>query len=337
MKLNNETKVGILAAVAISLLILGFNLLKGEKLFVSGFELKSYYDDVAGLTTGNPVLYNGLSVGQVKSIKIDKATGRIEVTYSMEKGMQLPFDTKAVIAAADLLGSKAIRIERGKEKKMVENGGVLEGRVDPSLEEQIKTEILPIKDDIDGLIRSLDRFVGWLNNTMDESTGNKIDLILDDFVVSSRNLSRTTYRVDTLLGTFQATATSAKSVMRNLSNQNETINRIMGNTARFSDSLAAASGSVKEIVEQSSAAVKNINNLMTDVQNGKGSLGKLATDEGLYNNINSSAERLDSLLAHFQNSPRIPIDFRLQLGNPELKEKRMERREERKLRKQLDK
>lgn len=337
MKLNNETKVGILAAVAITLLILGFNLLKGEKLFVSGFELKSYYSDVAGLTTGNPVLYNGLRVGQVKKIEIDKVTGRIEVVYSMEKGIQLPFDTKAVIASADLLGSKAVRIDRGTEKKMVENGGVLEGKVDPSLEDQIKTEILPIKDDIAGLIQSLDRFVGWLNNTMDESTGNKIDLILDDFVVSSRNLSRTTYRVDTLLGTFQATAYSAKSVMRNLSNQNETINRIMDNTAKFSDSLASASGSIKEIVEQSSDAVKNINSLLTDVRGGKGTLGKLVTDEGLYANVKSSSERMDSLLEHFQNSPRIPIDVRLQLGNPELKEKRMQNREDRRLRRQLEK
>ena len=333
MKLNNETKVGILAAVAISLLVLGFNLLKGEKIFSSGFELKSFYEDVAGLGTGNPVIYNGLRIGQVKAITIDKATGRIEVRYSIEKGILLPFDSKAVIANADLLGSKAVRIERGKTESMVENGGVLKGMVDPSLDEQIKTEILPIKDDIAGLIKSLDRFVGWLNNTMDESSGNKIDLILDEVVVSTRNLSRTTYKVDTLIGSFASTAHSASSVMRNIQNQNETITRVMGNAAKFSDSLASASGSVKAIVEQANGAVKNLNNMMTDIQNGKGSIGKLATDEGMYANISSSAERLDSLLEHFQSSPRIPVDVRIQLGNPELKQLRMEAKENRQLRK----
>ena len=33
MKIANETKIGVLAAVAIILLILGFNLLKGNSLF----------------------------------------------------------------------------------------------------------------------------------------------------------------------------------------------------------------------------------------------------------------------------------------------------------------
>lgn len=337
MKLNNETKVGILAAVAVSLLILGFNLLKGEKLFVSGFELKSYYDNVAALNTGNPVLYNGLRIGQVKAINMDEKTGRIEVRYSIEKGVLLPFDSKAVIANADLLGSKAVRIERGKAKNMVDNGGVLEGLVDPSLEEQIKTEILPLKDDIDGLIQSLDRFVGWLNNTMDESTGNKIDLIMDDVVTTTRNLSRTSYRVDTLIGSFQGAASSARAILKNVQSQNETITRVMGNAAKFTDSLAAASGSVKTIVEQSSAAVKNINNLMADIQNGKGSAGKLLTSEDLYNNLNSSSERLDSLLEHFQNSPRIPVDVRLQLGDPDIKQAKLEAKEARRLRKEQEK
>lgn len=337
MKLNNETKVGILAAVAVCLLILGFNLLKGEKLFVSGFELKSYYDNVAALNTGNPVLYNGLRIGQVKAIQMDEKTGRIEVRYSIEKGILLPFDSKAVIANADLLGSKSIRIDRGKAKNMVENGGILEGMVDPSLEEQIKTEILPLKDDIDGLIQSLDRFVGWLNNTMDESMGNKIDLIMDEVVTTTQNLSRTSYRVDTLLGSFQGAASSARSILKSVQSQNDTIAKVIANAAKFSDSLAAASGSVKTIVEKSSKMVDKFSVIVADIESGKGTAGMLLKDDGLVTRIKGSADRVDSLLAHFQNSPRIPLDVRVQLGDPELKRARLEAKEARKLRKEQEK
>jgi phospholipid/cholesterol/gamma-HCH transport system substrate-binding protein len=332
LKLNNETKVGILAAVAITLLILGFNMLKGEKIFVSGFELKSYYNDIAGLSPGNPVIYNGFRVGQVKGISIDPKSGNIEVRFSLKKGLQIPYDSDAVIANADLLGSKAVRIERGKSKENVENGGVLNGTVEPSLETQIKTEILPLKDDIGGLIQSLNRFVGWLNNTMDESTGNKLDNILDEFVVSSRNLARTSYRVDTLLGTFQATAGNANKFIKNLNQQNETIERIMNNTAQFTDSLAAASGSVKDIMDQSSEVIKNLEGILADVESGKGSLGKLVSDDELYNNINSSSARLDSLLSKFQNSPRVPIDLKIRLGDPEGRAERRREKQAAKLR-----
>ncbi|MEM0995772.1 MAG: MlaD family protein [Bacteroidota bacterium] len=337
MKLNNETKVGILAAAAVTLLILGFNMLKGEKIFVSGFELKSYYDNISGLSPGNPVIYNGFRVGQVKGINIDPQSGNIEVRYSLKKGLQIPFDSEGVIASADLLGSKAIRIDRGQSKELVENGGVLEGRVEESLETRIEREILPLKDDIDDLVKSLERFVGWLNNTMDESTGNKIDNILDDFVTSSRNFARTTYRVDTLLGTFQATAYNANGFLKNLNKQNETITRIMDNTANFTDSLAAASGSVKEIVEESSEVIKNLNGILADVESGEGSLGRLVKDEELYDNINSSAARLDSLMSKFQNSPRIPVDIKLQLGDPDRREQRRREKQAAKLKRRQEK
>ena len=324
MKLNNETKVGILAAVAITLLILGFNLLKGEKLFVSGFELKAYYEDIAGLNTGNPVLYNGFRVGQVKGINIDKETGEIAVRFSLDKGLQIPHDSKAVIANADLLGSKAIRIDRGQAKAIVENGAVLDGIVETPLEKRIESEILPLKDDIGDLIKSLERFVGWLNNTMDQSTGNKIDKILDDFVVTSRNLGRTSYRVDTLLGTFQSVARNTNRVVKNFRDQGETIDRIMGNTAQFTDSLAAASSSVKEIVETSSEVIDNLQGILADVENGKGTLGKLMKEDDFYNNLNSSSARLDSLLEKFQKSPRIPVDVKISLGDPDKRKKRWE-------------
>lgn len=334
MKINNETKVGILAAVAITLLILGFNLLKGEKIFVSGFELKSYYPEIAGLSTGNPVLYNGFRVGQVKDINIDEATGEIEVRFSFKKGLQIPHDSKAVIANADLLGSKSIRIDRGRAKQSVENGGVLDGLIEPSLDEQLQTEILPLKDDIGALIKQMERFVGWLNNTMDESAGNKIDNILDGFVTSSRNLARTSYRVDTLMGTFQATARNANSVIRNLKSQNETINRVMSNTAQFTDSLAAASGSVKEIVETSADLIKDLESVMASVDQGEGSLGKLVRDDALYENLRTSSARVDTLLQHFIESPRIPVDFKFHLGDPDRREKKREQKALEKIRKQ---
>lgn len=321
MKLNNETKVGILAAVAISLLIIGFNLLKGEKIFVSGFELKAYYDNIAGLGTGNPVLYNGFRVGQVKDIEINKSTGQIEVRFSIDKGLEIPYDSKAIIANADLLGSKAVRIERGTKTQLVENGGTLEGQVEKSLEERVTGEILPLKDDIGALVNNLKQFVGWLNNTMDESAGNKIDKILDDFTTTSRNFASSSYRVDTLLGTFHATAKNANAIVKNIKNQNDNITRMVENATKLTDTMASAAGSIKVITEQGADLVKHANTMVAEIESGNGTLGKIIKDPSLYNNLNSNSARLDSLLQHFQESPRVPVHLRVSLGDPEGKER----------------
>jgi phospholipid/cholesterol/gamma-HCH transport system substrate-binding protein len=54
MKISNETKVGALTAIAITLLILGFNFLKGKTLFKTGNFIIAKYTDTKGLMVSNP-------------------------------------------------------------------------------------------------------------------------------------------------------------------------------------------------------------------------------------------------------------------------------------------
>jgi phospholipid/cholesterol/gamma-HCH transport system substrate-binding protein len=132
------------------------------------------------------------------------------------------------------------------------------------------------------------------------------------------------------MGSLQATASNANKIVKNFKNQNETITRVMENTAKFSDSLASAAGSVKTIAAQSASMIQNINGIMDDFDSGKGTLGKLMKDDALYLNLNSNSARLDSLLAHFQGEPRIPVNLRLSLGDPEGKERARLMKESRK-------
>ena len=59
MKISNETKVGVLSAISITILILGFNFLKGENVFTKENEFVAVYQQVDGLFASNPVLING--------------------------------------------------------------------------------------------------------------------------------------------------------------------------------------------------------------------------------------------------------------------------------------
>ena len=58
MKITNETKVGVLAAVAITVLIVGYSFLKGNDVFSRENEFYAIYPRVDGLTVSNPVLVN---------------------------------------------------------------------------------------------------------------------------------------------------------------------------------------------------------------------------------------------------------------------------------------
>jgi len=53
MRVSNETKVGALTVIAVTLIIFGFNFLKGKTFFKSGTFIYAKYTDTKGLIVSN--------------------------------------------------------------------------------------------------------------------------------------------------------------------------------------------------------------------------------------------------------------------------------------------
>ena len=86
MKISNETKIGILTAVAITLLYFGFNFLKGKNVFEKNNKIYAIFRNVEGLETSNSVRINGLEIGSISLIsEKDKDLSGIVVTIRLKK------------------------------------------------------------------------------------------------------------------------------------------------------------------------------------------------------------------------------------------------------------
>ena len=97
MKISNETKIGALTAIAITIMILGFNFLKGKTFFGKSHNLFAKYTNVQGLANSNPVMINGLQVGTVYSISTDKNMKEILVNMTLTKDVNIPNNSLAYI------------------------------------------------------------------------------------------------------------------------------------------------------------------------------------------------------------------------------------------------
>ena len=104
MKISQEVKVGLLAIVTLLMLFFGFNFLKGSDFFSSNHKYTVIYDNIDGLTASNPVQINGLTVGQIRNIRILQDQGNkllvtVEVNSSMTVDLvaeNLPLFLKAM-------------------------------------------------------------------------------------------------------------------------------------------------------------------------------------------------------------------------------------------------
>src|ERR1700748_336693 len=124
MKISNETKIGLLAAGAIAILLLGYSYLSGSDLFSRDNKFYAIYNSVDGLTVSKPVLVNGFQIGRVYEMKL-RPDARTVFEFTIDHQYNVPSNTNAKLVSTDLLGGKAIRFEYGNSKVLAQSKDTL--------------------------------------------------------------------------------------------------------------------------------------------------------------------------------------------------------------------
>ena len=67
--------------------------------------------------------------------------------------------------------------------------------------------------------------------------------------------------------------------------------------------------SLNNTIEKLSVTSDKLNSVISGVQNGEGSLGKLTKDEQLYNNLNTASDNLNKLIQDLKTNPKRYLNF----------------------------
>jgi len=305
MKIPRELKVGILAIIAIVLLILGLNYLKGRSVLNSTTLVYAYYDNINGLTNGNKVLYKGYQVGQVEKIEIDNSTGKIKVTISIFRKFDLPKDSKATIVALDILGLKGIEIKRGTSTQYLVNGDQIQDSVAVGMMERVEKELMPTKGKIDDLLVNVNKVTGNLNNTL-FGPDAKLKGIVDNLNKTSENVAAVSAELSSTIKTIQQTADKVQDLLAIINDNKGNIDKTFGNAAALTDSLKFTISQLRQGIMTSK---QKVDDLLTQIQKGDGTVGKLLSDKQLYDNLVKSSEDLDKLLIDLREKPSRYVHF----------------------------
>src|SRR5215472_11112480 len=190
MKISNETKIGALTAVAITLLILGFNFLKGKDLFTKSKKIYAIFKNVEGMEVSNAVRINGLQVGTVFDInEKDKDMSAIVVTINLKKDVHIPKNSVAVINSG-LISSSTVVITKGSSTDFLENGDTIATQNKLNLVSQVEKNIDPIVDRLNGTLESLDSLVEVVGSLFDPKVKNNFAAIFTHLANTSAALEK---------------------------------------------------------------------------------------------------------------------------------------------------
>lgn len=337
MKIKKEVKVGIFSFVGIVTLIVGYNFLKGYDFLKGHNKYYVVYQNVDGIVKSTQVTINGLSVGQVEKIgMLHKGDpSQILVTMMINSDIQLLRGTKATIASQDLLGTKVISVvPGGGTTEVLQDGDTLDAGVEQSITSAVSGIVTPLKEKTEKVLATLDRMLVSINDVFDSSGTQKLANGINDLSGSLHHIRNMTERLDQLTadeaGRLKSILANVESIMHNLSNSNGAITKTLKNLSLMTDSLAASN--LTSTVNNANNALREFSTTLAKINRGEGSLGKLANDKELYDNLNKTSLELNALMKDMQEYPGRYFSVTV-FGGSKRAEKQDKKREEDKAKK----
>lgn len=293
MKLSREIKTGVIVVGGILLFIMGFSYLKSTPLFDNSKTFYGIYENVGGLQTGTSVSINGLNVGSVNDIKFHDKSGKLLVTFSVNNEFEFSNSSMAELYDTGIIGGKGIQIIPvfdGNPK--AKSGDTLITGVKPGLTDLVQKNLAPLQQKIEGAVTHADSLLVSFNQILDTKT--------------KTDLRETVTGLNALVKSFQSTSNAMNALIADnrvqLNGSVKNIGLITDNFAKLSDSLSNAG--LTTTIKNLETTLANFNQILSKMEQGEGTMGKLMTDDELYRNLTSSSNELDLLLQDFRLNPK---------------------------------
>ncbi|HOK01185.1 MAG TPA: MlaD family protein [Spirochaetota bacterium] len=282
MKLSNEAKVGLMVIITFTIFIGIVALLARLNVASSGYKLSIYFGFLNDLKVGAPVnIAGGIEIGRV--VEIRQSGEKTEVVVWIDNKYRLIKNTSFAIFTKGIIGSKYINVfvpPSTNVDDFLNDGDKVYGVDPPSFDQMM-------------LI-----FQTFMNG---QNGGELLAKIFQNSEALVENLNKI---ASENRGDVRQSILAAKASIILFSQQ---MKIFMDELNRFTSNVANLSEKNKEeiniTIRNMSEISSNLNKIIQRLEDGRGSLGKLMTDEEIYYNIKDASQYAKELFGQLKQDP----------------------------------
>jgi phospholipid/cholesterol/gamma-HCH transport system substrate-binding protein len=275
-----------------ALVLVGFVVFTGFMFWLTGRSIVSKaivvpvtFKNVSGLKEGDPVRVSGVKKGRVGQVRLQRV-GRVTVTLDLDPEVRPHKDARATVASADFLGAKYVDYDPGASDTMLATGQTIAGLT----EEQFA-------DVAQGAAKSAQELIANVNKGL--NPGQLANDIHNTLLATQRGMNALTQATNgPAIQQTQATLKSLEAVMSRLDTLLGSANAV--NTGKRLDTLST---NLTQLTGRLADATGSLKGLLDKIDRGDGTLGKMASDTMLYNNLNATLKSLTELLTDLKERP----------------------------------
>lgn len=316
--MKREVKIGIFAVAMIGVAWGGIRFLKGFDIFGGNTEYYAAYDQINGVQSASPIMMKGVKIGTVTGLEFDPArSDKVVLRLTIRRQYRIPEDSEAKIVSNGLMGGKAIEIAYGASPVFLHGGDTLRSGRDRDLMDVAGSELDFVKQRLSQVTSDLTRTLDNVNRLLEANT---------------ENITGTLGNLNSLSGDLASLLAAEKQHLRTAIGGLSEFSEMLGDNAGRVDSIvgdlhALTSQLAEErLVRKLGQAADDLSTLLGRMERGDGTVGKLMTDQQLYDSLNEATGNLAALLADLKEYPARYVHFSLFGRDPEKMKERAERR-----------
>ena len=286
--MKKEVKIGITGVIALIILFLGINFLKGKSLFSSTSTYYIKFANAKGLSKSSNVYADGYNVGVVSDIIYDfEHPGTVLVEISTNKDLRIPKGSSAKLDEAVLGGCTLNMLLATNLTDAYHPGDTIEG----SDSQGMMAKAASMMPQVEQVVARVDTLIATLNKLTSDPN---LPLIIQNAELITENLNKSTRELNYILE-------------NNVPQLTNTFNKVGENAITLTNHLNCLN--LQATLDSVNTTISSVHLLMNQIQSPQGSLGLLMRDPSLYNNMNHTVQSADSLVTDLKANPKRYVHF----------------------------
>ncbi|HHI87321.1 MAG TPA: MCE family protein [Candidatus Cloacimonetes bacterium] len=278
---KSELIVGIIIVLAVLIVVFGNIVITGRKQKSDMTEITVQFPQIGGLDVGNTVFVHGVRAGKVADIALEQ--NGVKVVLLVNKEIILKKDVRIIISERGMMGEREISIDPGSSSENLNTSQIIQGYYNVGFNETISQIGVTIKN-INALSGTLGELIddkGQMRTIKDIIQNlNALLLNINHIFEKNRDISIEFERINNILTNLDIL----------ISNNDEKVDRI----------ITFADDKVSEIDNM----LGQMQGLINKIEKEDTNLGRFTANDSLYQKINTTIVRFDSLVTDIRENPR---------------------------------